>query len=248
MIKMADNSVGKHISTLKIILNAAKDAGINTNLQYKSSKFATLIEDIEKIYLTENELERIYALDLSGTKSLERVRDVFLIACYTCLRFEDFTHIKPEHVYTNDKGTFLKINTSKTGELVVLPMHWIVSAILEKYNFNLPRSISNQKMNDYVKIIGEKAEIKELVSITKFEGGLKVTKTSPKYKLISSHTARRSGATNMYLAGIPAISIMKITGHRTEQAFMRYIQMSQEDNANKLIDHPFFRQNTLKTV
>ena len=242
-IKMADNTVGKHISTLKTILNAATEAGINTNLIYTSSKFATLSENIEKIYLTENELSRIYTLDLSATKSLDRVRDLFLIACYTCLRFEDFTHIKPEHVYTNDKGTFFKINTSKTGELVVLPIHWIASAILKKYDYNLPRSISNQKMNDYLKEIGQKAEIKEPVSITKFEGGLKATKTLPKYKLIASHTGRRSGATNMYLAGIPAISIMKITGHKTEKAFMRYIQMSQEDNANKLIDHPFFKNS-----
>ena len=104
-------------------------------------------------------------------------------------------------------------------------------------------------MNDYLKDIGQKAEIKEQISISKFEGGLKVTKTLPKYELISTHTARRSGATNMYLAGIPAISIMKITGHKTEKAFMRYIQMSQEDNANKLIDHPFFaNKQNLKVI
>lgn len=242
-INMTDNTVGKHISTLKTILNAAKEAGINTNLKYTSSKFATLSEDIEKIYLTESELEKIYALDLSGTKSLDRVRDLFLVGCYTCLRFSDFINLKPENIYTNDKGTFLKIKTSKTGELVVLPIHWIVSAILKKYNYNLPRSISNQKMNDYLKEIGQKAKIEETVSITKFEGGLKTTKSLPKYKLIATHTARRSGSTNMYLAGIPAISIMKITGHKTEKAFMRYIQMSQEDNANKLIDHPFFKNS-----
>lgn len=242
-IKMADNTVGKHISTLKTILNAAKDAGINTNSKYTSSKFATLSEDVEKIYLTENELDRIYKLDLSGIKSLDRVRDLFLIGCYTCLRFSDFTNIKPEHIYTNDKGTFFKVSTLKTGEMVILPLHWIVSAILKKYNNDLPRSISNQKMNDYLKEIGLKAEIKDAVSITKFEGGVKVTKTLPKYELISTHTARRSGATNMYLAGIPALSIMKITGHKTEKAFMRYIQMTQEDNANKLIDHPFFKNS-----
>jgi len=242
-IKMADNTVGKHISTLKTILNAAKDAGINTNLKYSSSKFATLSEDVEKIYLTENELDKIYKLDLSGIKSLDRVRDLFLIGCYTCLRFSDFTNIKPENIYNNDKGTFFKVSTLKTGETVILPLHWIVSAILTKYKHDLPRSISNQKMNDYLKEIGQKAEIKDPVSITKFEGGVKVTKTLPKYELISTHTARRSGATNMYLAGIPALSIMKITGHKTEKAFMRYIQMSQEDNANKLIDHPFFKNS-----
>ena len=247
-IKMGDNTVGKHISTLKTILNAATEAGINSNLRYTSSKFATLSENVEKIYLTENELERIYKLDLSGIKSLDRVRDLFLIGSYTCLRFSDFTNIKPENVYNNDKGTFFKVNAQKSRETVILPLHRIVSAILTKYNHDLPRSISNQKMNDYLKEIGKKAEIKEPVSITKYEGGKRVTKTLPKYELISTHTARRSGATNMYLAGIPALSIMKITGHKTEKAFMRYIQMSQEDNANKLIDHPFFKNSETMNV
>lgn len=240
-IRMTENTVGKHITTLKTILNAATEAGVNTNKKFQSQKFAVLTEDVDKIYLTESELKKIYNHDFSKTKSLDRVRDLFLIGSYTCLRFSDFTNIKPENIYNNEKGTFIKISTMKTGEMVVIPLHWIVSALLQKYNYDLPRSISNQKMNDYLKDIGEKAGIDESVSITKFEGGIKVARTSPKYKLISTHTARRSGATNMYLAGIPAISIMKITGHKTEQAFMRYIQMTQEDNANKLIDHPFFR-------
>jgi integrase len=248
-IRMTDNTVGKHISTFKTILNAATEAGVNVNMKYKSKKFASITEDVDKIYLTESELLKIYNLDLSGIKSHERVRDLFLIGCYTCLRYSDFTNIRPENIYTNDKGTFIRINTMKTGQMVTIPLHWIVSAILAKYENNLPATISNQKTNDYVKEIGKKAEINELVSITKYVGGLRVTETQKKYMLISTHTARRSGATNMYLAGIPALSIMKITGHKTEQAFMRYIQMSGEDNANKLIDHPFFKNsNNLKMV
>lgn len=241
IIKMAENTVGKHISTLKTVLNAARLAGINSNLRYTDSKFASISEDIEKIYLTEMELQRIYKLDLTDIKYLERVRDLFLIGCYTCLRFSDFTNLRRDNIYKNDKGIFIKIITQKTGDIVVLPLHRIVSEILVKYAYDLPRSISNQKMNDYLKQIGKKAEIEDQVNISKIEGGIKAYKSFKKYELISTHTARRSGATNMYLAGIPAISIMKITGHKTESAFMRYIQMSQEDNANKLMDHPFFR-------
>jgi integrase len=248
-IKMTENTVGKHITTIKTILNAATDAGVNNNLKYQSQKFAVLTEDVDKIYLTESELKKIYDQDFSKTKSLDRVRDLFLVGCYTCLRFSDFTNINPANIYNNEKGTFIKLSTVKTGELVVIPLHWIVTSILHKYDYNLPKSISNQKMNDYLKEIGSKAGIDDPVSITKFEGGIKIARTYPKYKLISTHTARRSGATNMYLAGIPAISIMKITGHRTEQAFMRYIQMTQEDNANKLMDHPFFaNQQNLKVI
>jgi integrase len=46
--------------------------------------------------------------------------------------------------------------------------------------------------------------------------------------LLSTHTARRSFATNLFLSGFPAISIMKITGHTTEKSFMKYIK----DNSN----------------
>jgi integrase len=63
----------------------------------------------------------------------------------------------------------------------------------------------------------------------------------PKFKFISTHTARRSFATNLYIADIPAISIMKITGHKTERSFMYYIRISQEENADKLLTHPFFK-------
>lgn len=242
-IKMADNTVGKHISTLKTILNEASEKGLNTNTKYRGSKFAVISEDIDKIYLTKKELDKLYNLDLSKNLSLDRIRDLFLIGCYTCLRFSDFTNIRPENFYTNDKGNFLKLNTAKTGKNVVIPIHYRVLQIITKYNYQLPKGISNQKMNDYLKVLAKKAELNNLISITKFEGGIKVTKTSPKHDLITSHTARRSGATNMYLDGIPSISIMKITGHKTEKAFMRYIQMSAEDNANKLIDNAFFKNS-----
>ncbi|MEI8046807.1 MAG: site-specific integrase [Bacteroidota bacterium] len=242
-LKMADNTVGKHISTLKTILNEATDKGINVNTKYRSTKFAVVSEDVAKIYLTEAELDKLYSIDLSKNPSLDRVRDLFLIGCYTCLRFADFTNIRPENFYTNDSGTFLRINTAKTGKLVVIPLHYKVLEILNKYDHRLPKSISNQKMNDYLKVLAKKAELDEQISIEKMKGGKKDTKTSYKYDLISSHTARRSGATNMFLSGIPSISIMRITGHKTEKAFMRYIQMSDEENAIKLMDNPFFKNS-----
>lgn len=53
-------------------------------------------------------------------------------------------------------------------------------------------------------------------------------------------TAHRSGATNMYLAGIPTIAIMKITGHKTETEFMKYIKITEEQTALELMNHPYF--------
>lgn len=62
-----------------------------------------------------------------------------------------------------------------------------------------------------------------------------------KWELVTAHTARRSFATNAYLAHVPTLAIMKITGHSSEKVFLRYIRISQEDNARQLQEHPFFK-------
>jgi integrase len=57
------------------------------------------------------------------------------------------------------------------------------------------------------------------------------------YECISSHTARRSFATNLYLDGYPTIEIQKITGHKTETSFMKYIRVTKLDAAKRLSAH-----------
>ncbi len=95
-------------------------------------------------------------------------------------------------------------------------------------------------MNKYLKEIGEISGIDETIKIAITRGGKTENNLFPKFDLMTTHTARRSFSTNAYLMDIPSISIMKITGHRTERSFMKYIRISQEDNANKLANHPFF--------
>ena len=64
-----------------------------------------------------------------------------------------------------------------------------------------------------------------------------------KYQLLTTHTARRSFATNLYLSGFPSISIMKITGHTTEKSFMKYIKITPTENA-KLLQLHWDKQTT----
>ena len=238
--KLLNNTFGKQIKTLKTFLNLAVEKGVNPNLKYKSRLFKAPQESIDHIYLTADELEAIYKKDLKSKMYLDRVRDLFLIGCHTGLRFSDFTLLKKEHLETTKTGLVFNVKTYKTNERVVIPVKPVVKAIWDKYEGNLPRAISNQKMNEYLKELGELAEISKVVTIKK-TSGKEVRETScPKYKLISTHTARRSFATNAFLSGIPAIAIMKLTGHRTESSFMKYIKVSQERNAELLSSHPFF--------
>ena len=240
----SENTIGKYVANLKTFLQHATEAGINTNMDFKNRKFAVPGEEVDKIYLRESELLSLKKLDLSNLPGLESARDLFLIGCYTALRYSDYTNIRPENIVQTDHGQVIKLTTQKTGQTVIIPLHWIVREILQKYNNILPKAISNQKTNDHLKELGKRAGINEQVSITKMTGGVKGTLAMPKYKLISSHTARRTGATNMYLAGIPVHSIMKITGHKSEQSFLRYLRFSEEDNARLLQNNPFFQQVT----
>jgi len=235
----AKNTIGTFIKNIKVFMNEAVDRKLTANLTYRNRRFRAVEEISESIYLTELEIAKIYQVDLSKDKRLEKIRDLFVIGCYTGLRFSDLSKLRNENI--NEAGTQIKIRTQKTDEVVIIPIKQCVKEILSKYNWIPPRAISHQKMNEYLKDLGETAEINEAVLITATKGGLKETRVFQKFKLITTHTARRSFATNAFLNNVPTISIMKITGHKTEKNFLKYIKISQEDNANKLVDHPFFK-------
>ena len=226
---LAKNTIGKKVQTLKIFLNAASDQGINDNKQYKSHRFTAISEETESIYLNETELHEIYELDLSGSH-LEKIRDLFMIGCWTGLRYSDWDKVRPEHI----KDDFLELKQAKTGGAVVIPIHETVQAIISKYKGNLPPAISNQKFNDYLKIVAREAGLTEKVHKSITKGGIKTSIAYPKCELVTTHTGRRSFATNLYKAGLPSLTIMQITGHKTEAAFLKYIKVTPREHAQKL--------------
>ena len=233
------NTIGTVIKNIKVFMSEAVARNLTNNLQFKKKQFKNVEEPSENIYLTETEIQSIYELDLSSNIRLDKVRDLFIIACCTGLRFSDLIQLRNENI--SKDGNFVKIRTQKTNELVIIPLKRYVKQILNKHNGIPPQTISNQKMNDYLKELGKLTEIKEPVLIASTKGREQQTIVYQKWELITTHTARRSFATNAYLKKVPTISIMKITGHKTEKNFMKYIKISQEDNANKLLSHSFFK-------
>lgn len=236
--KYSVNNVGKYIQVIKTFLTYATENGYNKNLFFQSKQFKAFKEPGFSIYLNEEEIQALYEKDLSETPHLERVRDLFVVGCWTGLRFSDFTSIKPENL----EGDFLRIKTFKTGETVIIPIHPLVREIMTKYDGiypnSLPPAISNQKMNSYLKDIAKTVDcLKVTVDAESTKGGMKVSEKKFKWELVTTHTARRSFATNVYKSGFPAISLMKITGHRTEKSFLLYIKVTPEENAKKLMDH-----------
>lgn len=232
-VGLSTNTIGKYIRILKTVLNEATEKGLNNKTAYKSHRFKVVEEESDTIYLSESELNQLYDFDFSNNKRLERVRDLFLVGAWTGLRFSDFTRIGKEHI----KGSFIEIEQQKTGKRVLIPLHPVVSDIWKRYGEALPPNITNQKLNDYIK------EVCQIVGLTEHEhkaitrGGVKTSTRYEKWELVSSHTARRSFATNLFLSGFPTLSIMQVTGHRTEKAFMRYIKVTPEQHAVLLQAH-----------
>jgi integrase len=242
--RFAYNTVGTHIKNIKVFHNYALEKGYTEKTLPK--KFRVFAETADTIYLNEQELKSIYDLDLSDNSRLEHQRDLFMIGCYTGLRFGDLTKLKKENIIRG--GTRIRVKTEKTGETVEIPLHWTIMAILNKYDSGLPNVISDQKMNDYLKEIAEKAKLNEIIIKAQTRGGSKTETRHNKWELVTVHTARRSFATNAFLAGVPSISIMKITGHRSEKSFLKYIKITQEQNADLMANHPFFSKPPLEVV
>ena len=230
--KLAVNTIAKDISIIKVFMGEAVDLEYTDNMKFRHKKFAFNEEETDNVYLTEDELTQLYALKIAN-KKLEEVRDLFIFGAWVGLRFSDFSNIKPENIIQIDGDFFIKMITQKTKELVIIPCNPVVMEIFEKYANRpnrLPKTISNQKFNEYIKDVCKLAEFNEKGRVS----------TKPKEilaDLVSSHTARRSFATNYYLQGFPTIDLMKITGHKTERSFLKYIRVSKLDTAKRLSEH-----------
>ncbi|HEY4063193.1 MAG TPA: site-specific integrase [Puia sp.] len=227
------NTIGKDVTILKTIMGEAVDLGYTSNMQFKHKKFTYEGEETDAVYLTEQEVINLFRQDFTGNKRLEQVRDLFVFGCFVGLRFSDYSAIQPGNIVPIDGDMFIKTITKKTKEQVIIPCNPVILEIFEKYKDNhnrLPKAPSNQKFNDYIKEVCRYAKLTEIGRLTSHP-------TLELCECISSHTARRSMATNYYLQGFPTIDLMKITGHKTEKAFLTYIRVTKLDAAKRMNEH-----------
>ncbi|MDL2224000.1 site-specific integrase [Bacteroidales bacterium OttesenSCG-928-M06] len=228
-IGLVTNSAGKVVRMLKGFVNYQMAKGTIPTIDLKC--FKVVEEETDAIYLSENELKKVYELNLSDDKELEEIRDIFIVGCYTGLRYSDLSTLNPEHIdLTNE---VINLKQRKVHKAVVIPMIDYVPIILKKYNYALPK-VSSYKFNERVKELGERIKLNQKVEIVRKKGNARVVDVYKKYELISSHTCRRSFCTNMYLSGFPAEELMRISGHKSPAAFMRYIKVDNMQAANRL--------------
>lgn len=251
------NYIGTVFKNIKTFMNQARDRGIHNFSGHTHKEFKAVDEDVDTIFLTQDEILKIFHLkfddellinafpkivNVKGNlerkiQSYEDHRDAFIIGYCTALRHSDYSRL----IDLNVSNDIVSIWTRKMDKKVFIPKHWMLQEILKRRNNKLPTAISDQKHNKRIKEIGMLAGITQEVLITRTAGDKRLDETYKKYELITTHTARRSGATNMYLAGIDIKFIQEILGHSKIETTLKYIRVNQEENAKRLVGHGFFR-------
>lgn len=221
------NTRGSHVKFVKAAMNEAYKNKLHKNEDFRTFRKET--EQVDAVYLTNEEVTKVAQLPLCGSYGL--VRDIFILGCHTGMRFSDYSRLSVEDI----SDGVIHFITQKCKTPVDIPAHPRVLEILKKYGGAIPK-ISGQKFNAYIKVVCKEAGIKESVLVRR--SGKQ--ERYEKWELVSSHTARRTGLTNMYKAGIPTYRCMMISGHKTEQVFLTYLRITQEENAEYLKNNPFF--------
>ncbi|WP_226064044.1 site-specific integrase [Kaistella polysaccharea] len=247
-----DNTTGKAVTILKTFFGLIKDEDLPICLDFeKKNKFVGVSESTSDIYLNEDEINKIFNLDLSNNLRLDNVRDRFIIGLWTGLRISDFKRLDTENI----KKGVITIETQKTKKKVSIGIHPQLKAVLDKRDGEFPPEISDQKFNEYVKEVVELAQITNKVTASKMvklsdkNGNIlkdekgnnifrKVKGIYPKYEVVSSHTCRRSFCTNLYKSKkLPLSILMSLSGHSSETQFIEYIKISTEENAALMNDY-----------
>lgn len=236
------NSVGKCIRDLKAVLHAAEIDGVNTSLAWKEKRFKGIRIEVDSIYLTPDDLRKMMSVNFATlSPEHEQARDIFMVGVWTAQRISDYNHIKREDFDTLGEITYLNIRQQKTGAKVSIPCNSALKAILKKYDFNLPH-LPDRVINRDIKEVARAAGLTGTVEIETTKGGVPRKERLPKWKLVHSHTARRTGATLMYLAGVDLYDIMKITGHTTPAMLKKYIKADTLEVVEKLAGkYDYFR-------
>ena len=233
----AVNTVNKYFSVIKSLCkHALMHNGITISNKFELIKLKTFKAPI--VYLNLEELKTINSLKESELgERLTNVRDWLIISCFTGQRISDFMKFSTKDIRNTDGIKVIDIVQQKGNKSVSIPLFDPVLKIMKKYKGGFPRSISDQKFNEYVKELAKKAGLTEIIKggiITVDKDGRKRKEFGkfPKHELITSHIGRRPFASNLY-GKIPTPILMNITGHSKESTFLGYIGVSSRDTAKE---------------
>lgn len=219
-----NNTYSRNVGLLKTFLFWALKNGHTYKADFINFKKKPKVIT-NQIALKMEDLENLLSIKLDS-KKLERVKDVFIFACVTGLRFGEMKFVSLKTI--EGRNFILKEEKGSGKRTREIPLNNIALHILEKYDYQLPL-ITNQKHNDYIKDVFEAAGYTHTVTKTLTRGKEVIRKEMPYYKRISSHTARRTFITLMKKNKKSDKLIAKISGHRDMKTLNQYYQVTDED-------------------
>lgn len=229
--KLVNSTIDRNFRTLKTFLNWAYDNDFLSDLKWKRvianvTRDFKLKTDSNRIVLSNDEIALFENFKTESAK-LQRINDLFLIHIYTGLRVSDLMSLKPEYISLEDDTIVLY--QEKTDTKVIIPLHSKLKKILIKYpELRLP-SYSDQKYNEYLKILGKEVGLNSRIVITKFYGKTKVEETYEKWQLLTSHVARNTCITYLIKKGLIPEYVMQISGHKSRSAFQTYVKIAKSE-------------------
>lgn len=247
---LRNTTAAKQLSTLKTILNYADSCGLEVNHNYK--QFTIRRESLDVLALTQAEFDRLFYFDLSdyskkvqgfrlinnkpeivGYATLEKARDLFCFACVTGLRFSDMHALRHENI----KNNAIRITVVKTKQQLFIPLSNYALTILKRYKDNLRPlpTLSNQRLNDYIKVLAKIAKIDDNVEKVRFKGVERIVENYPKYELIGAHTGRKTFCTLSLEKNMSAEQVMAISGHKDYKSFKRYVNITNENKKQAVL-------------
>jgi len=253
---MRNSTILKNVSFLRWFLRWATAKGYNRNLAFET--FAPKLKQATKVvvFLDWQELMNVYNLAIpsngtlvtlqtaSGDEYTKRVtdsagmakaREIFCFCAFTGLRYSDAANLKRSDVM----GDYITITTIKTGDTLKIELNKWAKSILDRNATDttsakvLPQ-LSNQRMNEYLKLLFELAGINQPITQTYYRGNERITDTRPKFAFCGTHTARRTFICNALMLGIPPQVVMKWTGHSDYKAMKPYIDVTDAAKAAQM--------------
>jgi site-specific recombinase XerD len=223
---ISDNTLRRQIGFFKTFLNWCLKNNYKVNTDFKDVQVKT--RETYHVSLTEADLEVLENLELPERQGY--FRDQFLIGCYSGQRHSDYSRFNKNYI----DGNKIVIRAKKTGQFSYIPLNPRLKRLLDKYDWILP-TINLTNFNIHIHAFCKAAGFNEVIVRDKFYGNKKVTEEIPRYKLIASHTARRTFITLSEEKGVPASATMNVCGIKDIKTYQNYIRLNKESMAQAVI-------------
>ena len=214
-----DNTLSRYLNFFKTFVLWCSRKGIDINMDYK--KVSVKKYEADGIALTAEDVKTLEQAELTGAE--EKARDLFLIGVYSGQRFSDYSVFDRADV----QGKFIIKRAEKTEKHSYIPLHNKLKDLLDKYDWRLPK-ISSQKFNVRIQAVCKKLGFDEQIKKTTYRGKKKIVEVLPKWRMVASHTARRTYTTLACEAGIADHFVMAVTGIKDPKTLQKYKKLNKE--------------------